>query len=220
MAANDDAYQDLSTSVVYENRWMRVREDRFTRADGSRGLYGVVEKPDFALIVPLAPDGLWLVEQRRHPVDARHWEFPQGSWEEDPGVDPAVLAAAELAEETGLRAGTLTFVGRIYPAYGYADQGCRIWVATDLRAVPRAPSVEEQDLVARQVSYQQWADLLARGVIVDASSLAAWTLLRANPVTRRLLPPAAASVPRSSPDGPPGRSRVGSRDDAGEGAPG
>ncbi|MBL7494945.1 NUDIX hydrolase [Frankia sp. CNm7] len=166
---------------------MTVREDRFTRPDGSQGLYGVVEKPDFALIIPVDLDGLWLVEQLRYPVGARHWEFPQGSWEDDPGVDPAALAAAELAEETGLRAGTWTFLARFYPAYGYADQGCRAWVATDLSQGPAARSVEEQDLVARKVRWAEWDRMLAAGEIVDGSSLAAWALLRAHPTLNGLV---------------------------------
>jgi len=58
------------TSVVYENRWMRVREDTIRRRDGSDGLYGVVEKPDFVVIVPLNGDRLHLVEQFRYPVGA------------------------------------------------------------------------------------------------------------------------------------------------------
>ena len=42
--------QTLSSSVVYQNRWMTVREDKIIRADGSSGIYGVVEKQDFAVI--------------------------------------------------------------------------------------------------------------------------------------------------------------------------
>jgi hypothetical protein len=67
----------IGSSLVYENQWMRVREDQIERADGSRGIYGVVEKDDFALIVPRDEDGgLWIVEQYRYPVAARCWEFP------------------------------------------------------------------------------------------------------------------------------------------------
>ena len=65
------------TSVVYENRWMRVREDTIRRRDGSDGLYGVVEKPDFVVIVPLNGDRLHLVEQFRYPVGARYWASPR-----------------------------------------------------------------------------------------------------------------------------------------------
>src|SRR5690606_12855077 len=41
----------LASTVVYRNPWMTVREDRVERPDGSRGIYGVVDKPDFALII-------------------------------------------------------------------------------------------------------------------------------------------------------------------------
>jgi len=71
--------RQLASRVVYENRWMRVREDDVRRADGSGGIFGVVEKPDFALIVPLAADGgVWAVEQFRYPVGGRFLEFPAG----------------------------------------------------------------------------------------------------------------------------------------------
>jgi ADP-ribose pyrophosphatase len=75
--------ETLGTRIVYENRWMRVREDAIRRRDGSEGIYGVVEKPDFVAIVPLEDDGrIHLVQQYRYPVGARYWEFPQRAWEE------------------------------------------------------------------------------------------------------------------------------------------
>lgn len=68
--------QRLSSHEVYRNPWMTVREDRVRRADGSTGIYGVVDKPDFALVLPRFQGGFWLVEQYRYPVDRRAWEFP------------------------------------------------------------------------------------------------------------------------------------------------
>lgn len=56
--------ETIGTRLVYENRWMRVREDAIRRRDGSSGIFSVVEKPDFVMIVPLADDGrLHLVQQ-------------------------------------------------------------------------------------------------------------------------------------------------------------
>jgi hypothetical protein len=154
-------------------------------------------------VIPVDTDGVWLVEQFRYPVGARYWEFPQGSWEERSDVDPAMLAEAELREETGLRAGRLHHLGRIFTAYGYADQGCQVWVATDLTAGPRELSVEEQDLVARRFSHSEWSDMLSAGVVKDASSLAAWALLCANPLRERVL----SGSSRHTGD-PSGRSRT------------
>jgi len=58
---------------------MRLREDVIQRPDGSQGIHSYVEKPDFALIIPVDRDGFHLVEQYRYPVSHRSWEFPQGT---------------------------------------------------------------------------------------------------------------------------------------------
>jgi ADP-ribose pyrophosphatase len=68
-----------ASRIVYENRWMRVREDAVERQDGAPGIYGVVEKADFAVIVPLDNGFIHLVEQYRYLVKGRYWELPQGS---------------------------------------------------------------------------------------------------------------------------------------------
>jgi ADP-ribose pyrophosphatase len=125
--------ETLGSRVVYENRWMRVREDAIQRSDGSNGIYGVVEKPDFAVIVPVADDGrLHLVEQFRYPVGARYGELPQGSWEEDPQADPLAVARGELLEETGMAAMEIVRAGHLFQGYGYATQGYHIFLARGL----------------------------------------------------------------------------------------
>src|SRR5438132_473856 len=108
----------VDNRVVYSNPWMSVREDDIERDDGSVGLYGVVDKPDFALVIPYDAGGFWLVEQYRYPVRRSAWEFPQGSWDSRSGT-PEELARAELAEETGLRAAELRHLGHLYCAYGF-----------------------------------------------------------------------------------------------------
>jgi hypothetical protein len=70
----------IASRPVYQNPWMSVREDQIRHPDGTTGLYGVVDKPDFAIVIPRAGDGFWLVEQFRYPVGRRAWEFPQGAW--------------------------------------------------------------------------------------------------------------------------------------------
>ncbi len=65
--------QTLGSRRMYTNAWMSVREDDVQRFDGSPGIYGVVDKPDYALIIPLDGDRVHLVEQYRYPVGARRW---------------------------------------------------------------------------------------------------------------------------------------------------
>ena len=165
------------TRIVYENRWMRVREDAIRRRDGSAGIYGVIEKHDFVVVVPVHADGsITLVQQFRYPVGARFWEFCQGIWG-PPGSDPALAAAHELAEETGLAASTLTDGGHLYCAYGTMRQGFRIFVATGLTQGAPRREAEEQDLVSRRFPRAEVERMLREGEIQDDVTVASWGLL-------------------------------------------
>jgi hypothetical protein len=78
----------LSSKVVYENPWLSVREDEVEFADGTRGTHALVERADFALVIPADNDGFHLVEQYRYATKQRSWEFPSGSF--PPGVTGTV----------------------------------------------------------------------------------------------------------------------------------
>jgi 8-oxo-dGTP pyrophosphatase MutT (NUDIX family) len=177
-AIMDNPYTILSSRIAYENRWTRVREDRIRRADGSDGLYGVVERADFALIVPWQDGRLTLVEQYRYPIRTRVWEFPMGMWEQAPGTDPVVLAAAELREETGLVAGRMTPVGEIFQGPGYCNQRGHIFLATDL--TPGEPNREasEQDMISRSFALAEFEAMISDGTLREAMTLSAFGMLR------------------------------------------
>jgi 8-oxo-dGTP pyrophosphatase MutT (NUDIX family) len=163
--------------VVYENRWMRLHEDRLERPDGSRGLYAWVEKSPGALIVPLDGDHVWLVEQYRHPARGRYWDLPQGAWEGAPGAPAEELARGELAEETGLRAARMKHVGQLFFAYGLLDQRFDVWLASGLEPGAPAPEPTEQDLRCARFPVAEFEAMIARGEIADAATVAAWHLV-------------------------------------------
>lgn len=172
------ALQRLSSRVVYQNAWMTVREDTTLRTgEGSTGIYGVIDKPDFALVVPMERGGFHLVEQYRYPVGRRCWEFPQGAWPDRGDGDPAELARRELAVETGLAAGRLTLLGRFDVAHGMSSQRCNAFLATDLTQGPPDREPEEQDMRQRWVTRAELERMLRTGAITDGNSLAAYTLL-------------------------------------------
>jgi 8-oxo-dGTP pyrophosphatase MutT (NUDIX family) len=166
----------ISSRVVYENRWMRLHEDALERADGAPGLYAWVEKGPATIVVPLDGAHVWLVEQHRHPVARRFWEFPQGGWEGAPDASPESLARGELAEETGLRARVMEPLGRLYYAYGITDQHVDVWRATGLE--PGEPALEEteQGLVAARFTVDDVERMIRSNEIRDAASVAAWHL--------------------------------------------
>jgi 8-oxo-dGTP pyrophosphatase MutT (NUDIX family) len=174
----DSPYTTLSRRIAYENRWTRVREDRIRRADGSDGIYGVVERGDFAVIAPWQDGRLTLVEQYRYPISARVWEFPMGMWEHAPGTDPAVLAAGELREETGLLAGQMTYAGEIFQGPGYCSQRGHIFLATDLTQGEPDREASEQDMICRSFALGEVEAMIRDGTIREAMTLSAFGLLR------------------------------------------
>jgi 8-oxo-dGTP pyrophosphatase MutT (NUDIX family) len=169
--------RQVSTREVYRNPWLSLREDETLRPDGSRGIYSVVDKPDFALVVPYEDGGFHLVEQYRYPVGARYWEFPQGTASGGASVPPEELARAELAEETGLRAGRMELLGHLHCAYGMSSQGFDVYLATELTPGPTAREASEQDMRQRWVPRAEFETLVRSGRITDDSTLAAYALL-------------------------------------------
>ena len=171
-------YRTLGTREVYRSRWMRLREDEIVRADGSKGLYGVLSKPDFAIVIPRHEDGSFtLVEQYRYPVGERCLEFPQGADEKNPDIDPLQLARQELAEETGLRASSVKVLGRLHHAYGYSDQDVSIVLATGLTQGPVAREVEEQGMTVVRLAGPLVGEMIRDGRIRDCATVAAYGML-------------------------------------------
>jgi 8-oxo-dGTP pyrophosphatase MutT (NUDIX family) len=154
-----------------------VREDEVELADGTSSIYGVVEKPDFALVLPWERNGFWLVEQYRHPIGRRAWEFPQGGWPAGAGGTPEELARAELAEETGLRAGRMRLLGHLDLSSGLSTQEFDVFLATDLTPGPTAREASEADMRSAFVSEDELRAMVRTGRFTDSPSLAAYSLL-------------------------------------------
>jgi 8-oxo-dGTP pyrophosphatase MutT (NUDIX family) len=177
-AGGDAPIRRLSSRLVYANPYLRLREDAIEQPDGTRGIYSVVEKPDFALVVPFDGERLHLVGQYRYPVGSFEWEFPQGGVEGFDAQDPEAVAARELEEETGLSAGRLEHLGHLWHAYGFSQQGFDAFLATDLRQGEHRREPSEQTMRSRTVAPDELEAMVLSGELRDAPSVAAWGLVR------------------------------------------
>ena len=171
----------ISSREVYRNPWTRVREDIIERADGKRGLYGVVDKDPATIMLPLerTPEGdfLWLVRQYRYTVRETYFELPQGGWEQAE-VDPEEMARGELREETGLRAGRMTLLGKLWIGYGVMNQLHHIYLAEELTQGQHDRDPEEDDMTVHRVAVADFETMLLDGRIMDNCTAAAWGLYR------------------------------------------
>ncbi len=171
-----DEITTLTSRIAYENKWLRLREDTIRRADGSDGLYGVVERSDFVVVVPWGDGRITLVEQYRYPVRRRLWELPMGMWEGGP--DSLGLAAAELREETGLRAGSLVHVGDLLQGPGYCNQVGHVFLATELTQGETAHEPTELGMVAYAFTLAEVETMVRDGTMLDGMTVAALGMLR------------------------------------------
>ena len=123
----------VASREVYRNPWLVLREDDIRRPDGSHGIYSVVDKPTWTvLVMPYDGRRFRLVEQFRYPLGARRWEFPQGSAPGLADLEPSELAARELREETGLRATSFEALGLLDVAAGMTSQRGWVFLATGI----------------------------------------------------------------------------------------
>jgi 8-oxo-dGTP pyrophosphatase MutT (NUDIX family) len=171
-----DPIRTVSSRQVFSSPWLTLRDDEIEYLDGSRSHYAIVEKQNFALVVPYSAGGFWIVEQFRYAVGRRTWEFPQGAWPSGRSGTPQELAAAELAEETGLRAASLVHLGQLYASVGYCSQHFDVYLATDLTEGATNRERTEADMEHRFVTEAELRTMLGAGDFPDSHSVAALAL--------------------------------------------
>jgi 8-oxo-dGTP pyrophosphatase MutT (NUDIX family) len=165
-------WKTLSTEKIYENPWIRVREDKVVRPDGLPGIYGVVHFKNRAVgVLPVDEDGaIWLVGQHRYPLKAYSWEIPEGGCPET--ESPEDTAQRELREETGLRAGRIELVATTHLSNSVSDELGYVFRATEL-----TEGADEQEgterIAVRKVAWDEAWRMLKEGEITDSLSVIA-----------------------------------------------
>lgn len=164
-----------SSRTVYDNPWIRVREDQVTRPDGAAGVYGVVSPHHPAVFVVAVTEQreVVMVEIGRHTT-GRVLEIPGGSSD---GQHPLIAAERELREETGLAAARWHELGVVQSLSGVAEAPGYVFLATDVRRSDDDDAFEEQReegiSAVRLVPWRDLMQLVRDGRVTDAETLAA-----------------------------------------------
>ncbi|MGO4955701.1 NUDIX domain-containing protein [Luteococcus sp. Sow4_B9] len=160
-----------STQTKYENPWIRIREDKVVRPDGSPGLFGVIEVQSEAVFVVAMTDDdrVWLVTVDRHTTGMSQ-ELPAGGTD---GQGPLVAAQRELAEETGLQASHWQRIGGMNALNGVAVAPEHVFLATGLSPVEGLLEQDAEGITGTEAL--PWSEVMQRirdGRIVDGESIA------------------------------------------------
>lgn len=164
-------WKTLSSRLVYENRWLRVREDEVTRPDGGAGIYGVVEIPASVGIVAINErDEVALVGQWRYTVERYSWEIPRGGSNGDP--DLLAVAKRELQEEAGVAGEQWTPLGAVDVCNGVTTDVQSLFLVRDLTPVETHQDPEEE-ITSCWRPFDNALQMVARGEITEVCSIAA-----------------------------------------------
>lgn len=127
------AWKRIDTKIVYQNRWLRVREDTVIRPDGKRGRYSVVERPPVNFIIAVnRNNSIIFIREYRYPIKKTIIQLPAGTTNKN--ETDLSSAKKELLEETGLRARKWDMIGKFYIGPGHENIRANVFLASQLTA--------------------------------------------------------------------------------------
>jgi ADP-ribose pyrophosphatase len=164
----------LARREIYRGRVLRLEVDDIREADGATGIREVVRHRGSVAALAVHDDGrIVLVRQYRHPVGASLWELPAGMLNEN--EEPAVGAARELEEETGLRAADVTPLADFFTTPGFCDERMYVFRATRFTEVPPRPD-DDEHIEVRTCSLAEALAMIDGGEIREGKTLVALLL--------------------------------------------
>jgi ADP-ribose pyrophosphatase len=163
-------WKTLSTKMIYENPWMRLREDIAKLPDGRTTIYGVVVFGDCVGVLPFVDqDHVLLVRQYRYVQgEAHRWEMPTGGVKEGETLEQA--AQRELAEEAGYYAGRLTHINSYYTSKCICDETAHLYIGEELAPAEVMPD-DTEFLERRIFPFDEALRTVEEGEIMDSMSV-------------------------------------------------
>jgi ADP-ribose pyrophosphatase len=165
----------IDSRPVHDGRIVRLSIDTVRFPDGSTGELEMIRHSGAAAVLPVLSDPaaadpqILLIRQYRYASNGFMYEVPAGR-PDQPGEDWQVCARRELEEETGLIAGSLTFMTTIYTTPGFTDEQIRLFLATDCRTGSEKKDADEFiEPVAMTMSHA--LALTRDGGITDAKTI-------------------------------------------------
>jgi len=165
----------ISSRPVHHGRIVNLAIDSVRFPDGTTGELEMIRHSGAAAVVPLLGDPrgddppVLLIRQYRYAAGGFLLEIPAGRPDRQ-GEDWEVCARRELQEETGLTAGSMTYLTTIFTTPGFTDEQIRIFMATDLKSGENRLDPDEfLDPVAMPISHA--LRLIQTGEIRDAKTI-------------------------------------------------
>lgn len=164
----------LGRKTACEGSALDFMRDTMRLPDGREEIWDFVhhKKGGGAAVVPLLPGGrILMIRQYRPAVGRETLEIPAGACDRE-DKNREMTASRELLEETGYRAGRIRHLVTIDTAVAYCDESTEIYLATDLKREREQALDEAEEIRVTAVEISAIFDLMSRGVIRDAKTVA------------------------------------------------
>lgn len=128
---SDLVEKTLTSELVYKGFFLKIIRDQVLLPNQSKSYREYIRHPGASCIIPLLPGGkVLMVWQYRHAIKKIFLEFPAGKKDFQESFEQT--AHRELKEETGFTATQMTYLTKIHPVIGYADEEIQIFIAENL----------------------------------------------------------------------------------------
>ncbi len=165
-------WKTISTRPVYQNPWIKVREDIAEMPNGRQTIYGVVECQDAVGILPfIDPSHVIMVRQYRYVFgEDQRWEMPTGGAR--PGESLLEAAHRELQEEIGFDAGQLQYLSTAYSSKSVMSEIAHMYIGRNLVSSNIEPD-ETEFLEVATFSFDEVLSMVLNSQIRDSMTVMA-----------------------------------------------
>lgn len=165
-------WKTISSRLVYQNPWTRVREDIAEMPDGRQTIYSVIECGDAVGVLPFLDENrVVLVRQFRYVFDETdRWEMPTGGAK--PGESLEEAARRELREEVGYDASDLEHVNTYFTSKSIVQEIAHLYIGHGLTQVKALPD-ETEFLEVGVFPFGEVLQMVLDGVIRDSMTVIA-----------------------------------------------
>lgn len=161
----------ISGEIIYSGKVVKLERDKVLCPNGKEAYREVVRHSGGSAILCITKnEEVLLIKQFRYPYDEVIYEIPAGKLE--PNEDPMQAAYREFEEETGNKASTMDFLGKIYPSCGYTSEVIYLYLVTDF--TPSVTSFDEDEVIeSKFIPLKRIKEMILDGRIKDAKTICA-----------------------------------------------